>query len=75
MDILEEKEDVVEVRFNDGKIENYDLVVGAEGVKSRTRKMMRLIRCIRIMASMLRISRCQGPFSSAMDISLLYTWH
>ncbi|KAF2094645.1 FAD/NAD(P)-binding domain-containing protein [Rhizodiscina lignyota] len=37
---FEEKNDSVEVRFTDGKTDHFDLVVGADGQGSRTRKMM-----------------------------------
>jgi 2-polyprenyl-6-methoxyphenol hydroxylase-like FAD-dependent oxidoreductase len=36
----EEKTDSVEVRFSDGRIDQFDLVVGADGLGSRTRRMM-----------------------------------
>lgn len=37
---FEEKDGAVEVRFADGKTGLYDLLIGADGVGSRTRKMM-----------------------------------
>ncbi|KFY20139.1 hypothetical protein V491_03956 [Pseudogymnoascus sp. VKM F-3775] len=37
---FEEKDDVVEVRFSDGRTSGYDLLIGADGQGSRTRKMM-----------------------------------
>ncbi|KAF2739229.1 FAD/NAD(P)-binding domain-containing protein [Polyplosphaeria fusca] len=37
---FEEKDDQVDVRFSDGTTEKFDLVVGADGVWSATRKMM-----------------------------------
>lgn len=37
---FEEKDGVVEVRFTDGKTSGYDLLIGADGQGSRTRKMM-----------------------------------
>lgn len=37
---LEEKDHTVEVRFTGGKVDHFNLVVGADGVRSRTRKMM-----------------------------------
>ncbi|KFY29446.1 hypothetical protein V493_02363 [Pseudogymnoascus sp. VKM F-4281 (FW-2241)] len=37
---FEEKDDAVEVRFSDGRMGRYDLLVGADGQGSRTRKMM-----------------------------------
>ena len=40
IDSFEEKGDTVEVRFADGKTDSFDLVVGADGVGSRTRKLM-----------------------------------
>ena len=40
IDGFEEKGGVVEVRFADGKTDRFDLLVGADGQGSRTRKMM-----------------------------------
>jgi 2-polyprenyl-6-methoxyphenol hydroxylase-like FAD-dependent oxidoreductase len=37
---FEEKDSSVEVRFTDGKMDRFDLLVGADGQGSRTRKMM-----------------------------------
>lgn len=37
---FEDKKDGVEVRFGDGKTGVFDLWVGADGVSSRTRKLM-----------------------------------
>ncbi|KAI1166612.1 hypothetical protein F5B18DRAFT_56393 [Nemania serpens] len=37
---LEESDNSVAVRFADGKTDSFDLVVGADGLNSRTRKMM-----------------------------------
>lgn len=37
---FEEKQNSVEVHFTNGNTENFDLVVGADGVRSRTRKIM-----------------------------------
>ncbi|KAI0444090.1 hypothetical protein F4803DRAFT_512622 [Xylaria telfairii] len=37
---LEDKEGSVAVQFADGKTDSFDLVVGADGLNSRTRKMM-----------------------------------
>ncbi|KAI1119553.1 hypothetical protein F5Y14DRAFT_395746 [Nemania sp. NC0429] len=40
IDVLEQKENHVEIHFADGKTDSFDLVVGADGLNSRTRKMM-----------------------------------
>lgn len=40
IEALTEKDDDVEVRFANGQTERYDLVVGADGQGSRTRKLM-----------------------------------
>ncbi|KAI1097361.1 FAD/NAD(P)-binding domain-containing protein [Jackrogersella minutella] len=37
---FEEKDDGVEVHLKDGKTDHFDLLVGADGIGSRTRKMM-----------------------------------
>lgn len=37
---IEQKDDDVTVHFNDGRIEHYDLVIGADGVRSSIRRMV-----------------------------------
>lgn len=40
LESYENKGDVVEVTFNNGNKEEFDLVIGADGIKSKTRKMV-----------------------------------
>ncbi|CAB4889710.1 MAG: NAD(P)-binding protein [Actinobacteria bacterium] len=40
MEKFENKGDSVDVTFNDGSVENFDLVIAADGIKSNTRKML-----------------------------------
>ncbi|GME60289.1 hypothetical protein GTA08_BOTSDO08895 [Neofusicoccum parvum] len=40
LESFEESDNSVEARFSDGKTERYDLIVGADGQGSRTRKLM-----------------------------------
>jgi 2-polyprenyl-6-methoxyphenol hydroxylase-like FAD-dependent oxidoreductase len=40
MDTFENKGDTVDVTFNDGSVENFDLVIAADGIKSNTRTLI-----------------------------------
>lgn len=37
---LDENEDGVTVTFNDGRVEKYDIVIGADGIRSKVRQML-----------------------------------
>ena len=40
IDSIEQNDDDVKVHFKDGRTEHYDLVIGADGIHSATRRMV-----------------------------------